>query len=64
MTIVAVQMQGLVCVMVVIGLLTMRDHMIYQPSTLRQLRGPEYCQRLPQKYSQNERYEGDTNHCN
>ena len=56
-------MQGLVCVMVVIGILTMRDHMIYKPSTSRQLRGPEHYQRLPQKHSQKERNKGATNQC-
>ena len=49
--------------MVVIGILTMRDHMIYKPSTLRQLRGPEHYQRLPQKHSQKERNKGATNQC-
>jgi hypothetical protein len=40
---IVIHVQGLVRVMVVIGILAVRDHVIQVTSTLRYVRGAEYC---------------------
>jgi hypothetical protein len=40
---IVIYVQGMVCVVVVIGILAVRDHVIQVTSTLRYVRGAEYC---------------------
>jgi len=53
----------MVCVVVVIGILAVRDLVIQVTSTLRYVRGVKHCQRLPQKNSQKDQGNAAKDHC-
>jgi hypothetical protein len=58
-----IHVQRLVCVVVVIGILAVRDHVIQVTSTLCDVRGAKHCQRLPQKNSQKDQGDAAKDHC-
>jgi len=60
---IVIHVQGMVCVVVVIGILAVRDHVIQVTSTLRYVRGAKHCQRLPQKNSQKDQGDATKDHC-